>query len=212
MAPEPTSPSPSSSEITGLLEAMRAGDPGAGDRLLPLLYGVLHEIASRMMQEERPDHTLQPTILLHDAWLRLTAERDSPWTNRSHFLALATRAMRRLLIDHARARGAAKRRNDLAVVLQEGLQADTVPDAVDLIALDDALDALARVDDRARRVVELRFFGALEWLEVAAVLDASERTVKRDWEFARAWMRRWMDGELTGDDGTTQPDLPPAER
>ena len=189
--------SPPQSEVTALLEAMRSGDAAAGERLLPLVYGVLHEIAARQLQRERPDHTLQPTILLHDAWLRLTADRAAPWTDRAHFFALATRAMRRLLVDHARARGAAKRRGDLGQGLDDNIRADTAPDLVDLIALDDALNELATVDDRARRVVELRFFGALEWEEIATVMSVSEPTVKRDWRFARAWLRRRMDGADT---------------
>ncbi|MES2304302.1 MAG: ECF-type sigma factor [Gemmatimonadota bacterium] len=186
-----------SSEVTSLLEALRHGDQVAGDRLLPMLYQVLHDIASRLMRGERPDHTLQPTILLHDAWLKLTADRASPWTDRGHFLALASRAMRRLLVDHARARNAAKRRGDLAVPLDDQLAVGSGPDLVDVIALDDALDGLARVHDRAHRVVELRYFGGLEWHEIAVVLGAAERTVKRDWDFARAWLRQRMEGSET---------------
>ena len=129
--PDPDAP-PTQSEVTALLEALRAGDAAAGERLLPLVYGVLHEIAARQLQRERPDHTLQPTILLHDAWLRLTADRAAPWTDRAHFFALATRAMRRLLVDHARARGAAKRRGDLADALDDNIGAATAPDPVDL--------------------------------------------------------------------------------
>ncbi|MEO5799285.1 MAG: ECF-type sigma factor [Gemmatimonadales bacterium] len=190
-------------QVTTLLEAMRAGDDDAAERLLPLVYRALHGIAARLMRGERDDHTLQPTILLHDAWARLTAERNSPWKDRRHFMALAARAMRRQLIDHARARRAGKRRADLGVSLAEQVHASTGPDVVDLIALDDALHALAAVDDRAHRVVELRYFGALEWPEVAEVLGASERTVKRDWQFAQAWLRRWMDGTNTSPAGPT---------
>ncbi|MEO8478044.1 MAG: ECF-type sigma factor [Gemmatimonadota bacterium] len=196
-------------QVTTLLEAMRAGDAAAAERLLPIVYEVLHGIAARLMRGERDDHTLQPTILLHDAWARLTAERNSPWKDRRHFMALAARAMRRQLIDHARARRAGKRRADLGMSLAEDLYARTGPDVVDLIALDDALQALAAVDDRAHRVVELRFFGALEWPEVADVLGASERTVKRDWQFAQAWLRRWMDGSMTSPDGPAGEKMPP---
>lgn len=208
--PDTTGQPLTSTEVTALLEALRAGDPSAEDRLLPLMYGVLHDIAARLMRHERPDHTLQPTILLHDAWLRLTADRSSPWTDRAHFLGLAARAMRRLLVDHARARGAAKRRGGRAVPLQEELHAATAPDPVDLLALDDALDALAGVNDRARRVVELRYFAGLDWPELAPVVGASERTVKRDWAFARAWLRQWLDGEIATT-GTPTPDFPPLE-
>ena len=199
-------------QVTTLLEAMRAGDDDAAERLLPLVYGVLHGIAARLMRGEREDHTLQPTILLHDAWARLTAERNSPWKDRRHFLALAARAMRRQLIDHARARRAGKRRADLGVNLAENFRADTGPDIVDLIALDDALHALAAIDDRAHRVVELRYFGALEWPEVADVVGASERTVKRDWQFAQAWLRQHIDGATSRSDGTAGDVQPPLSR
>lgn len=201
----PAAPEP---EVTALLEALRAGDAEAGDRLLPMVYGILHEIAARQLQRERPDHTLQPTILLHDAWLKLTADRGAAWSDRAHFFALATRAMRRMLVDHARARGAGKRRGDLAQDLDENIHAGRGADPVDLIALDEALTALAAVDDRARRVVELRFFGALEWAEIADLVGASERTVKRDWRFARAWLRRQMEGGGAGGDDPTATNSP----
>ncbi len=197
------------SEITGLLEAFRSGDAAAGERLLPIVYQALHEIAARQLANERPDHTLQPTILLHDAWLRLTASRATPWKDRDHFFALASRAMRRLLVDHARARRAGKRRGDLAGTLPDQLSAPTAPDQIDLIELDDALDALAAVDDRARRVVEMRFFGGLEWSEIATATGLSEPTVKRDWRFARAWLRRRMEGGSVAADEPPAPESPP---
>ncbi len=192
----PTAPA----EVTALLEAFRGGDSAAGERLLPIVYEALHHIAERHLRLERPDHTLQPTVLLHDAWLRLTAERGTPWNDREHFFALASRAMRRLLVDHARARQAAKRRGDLAVAMPDEIRAPDGADAVDLIALDSALDQLAVVDDRARQVVELRFFGGLDWPEIARAMSVSEPTVKRDWRFARSWLRRAIDG---ADDPTT---------
>lgn len=192
---------PDDSEVTALLEALRDGDASAGDRLFPLVYGVLHDIAARQLGREHAADTLQPTILLHDAWLKLTSGRTSPWSDRGHFYALATRAMRRLLVDHARARGAGKRRGDLAADLPENVAATTAVDPVDMIALDQALTDLAGVDDRARRVVELRFFGGLEWEEIAEVVGASTRTVKRDWDFARAWLRRQIDGTTRPKDG-----------
>jgi RNA polymerase sigma-70 factor (ECF subfamily) len=199
-------------EVTALLEALRAGDSTAGDRLLPLVYDTLHALAARQLRNERADHTLQPTILLHDAWLRLTGSRESPWNDRQHFFALAARAMRRLLVDHARARAAAKRRGDLAVTMPDELPVAAGPDVVDLIALDQALDQLALVDDRARRVVELRFFGGLEWLDIAALLDVSEPTVKRDWRFARVWLRRAIDGPGSPPTGDLPGgDLPPTQ-
>ena len=185
---------PDDSEVTALLEALRDGDAVAGERLFPLVYGMLHDIAARQLRGERAGHTLQPTILLHDAWLKLTSNRASPWSDRGHFYALATRVMRRLLVDHARARGAGKRRRDMVQELPDNLAATTAVDPVDMIALDQALTDLAAADDRARQVVELRFFGGLEWDEIASVVGASTSTVKRDWEFARAWLRRRMDG------------------
>ncbi len=195
-------------EITALLEALRDGDASAGERLLPIIYQALHDIASRQLANERPDHTLQPTILLHDAWLRLTANRDAPWRDRNHFFALASRAMRRLLVDHARARRAGKRRGDLAGTLPDHIVAPTAPDQIDLIALDEALDALASVDDRARRVVEMRFFGGLEWPEIANTMGLSEPTVKRDWRFARAWLRHRIEGRPGEPDDPSRRDPP----
>ena len=189
-------------EITGLLEALRAGDATAADHLLPLVYDTLHEIAVRRLGRERAGHSLQPTILIHDAWLRLTADRDTPWHDRRQFFALASRAMRRLLVDHARARRAGKRRGDLAEDLDDRIAVGPALDQVDLIALDDALNAFAAVDRRARDVVELRFFGGFEWSEIATTLDISEPTAKRDWQFARAWLRRAIDpaaGPAQGD-------------
>jgi RNA polymerase sigma factor (TIGR02999 family) len=198
-------------EITGLLEAYRHGDAAAGEQLLPVVYQTLHDIASHQLANERPDHTLQPTILLHDAWLRLTTNRETPWRDRNHFFALASRAMRRLLVDHARARRAGKRRGDLAGALPDHIVAPTAPDQIDLIALDEALDALASVDDRARRVVEMRFFGALEWPEIASAMGLSEPTVKRDWRFARAWLRRYIEGPAPSTDDPSAGHSPPQQ-
>lgn len=184
-------------EVTGLLEAFRRGDAAAGERLLPLVYQTLHDIAARQLLNERPEHTLQPTILLHDAWIALTGKRTTPWNDRGHFFALASRAMRRLLVDHARARRAAKRHGDCGTPLPDDVASPTGPDPVDLIALDEALDALGAEDDRMRRVVEMRYFASLEWAEIAAALGTSEATAKRDWRFARAWLRRRLIGEGT---------------
>ncbi len=200
---------PTPAEITSLLEALRSGDAGASERLLPLVYDALHEIAARQLRGERPDHTLQATILIHDAWLRLTADRHTPWQDRRHFFALASRAMRRLLVDHARARRAGRRRADLADPLVGDVAIEPGADAVDLIALDAALDALAAVDDRARQVVELRFFGGLDWPEVATALSLSERTAKRDWRFARAWLRQQMEGGHGTPSDPDPTDFPP---
>jgi RNA polymerase sigma factor (TIGR02999 family) len=180
--------------VAELLAASRRGDPTALDRLLPLLYSELHEIAERHMSGERPDHTLQPTALVNEAFLRMTGS-DMGYNDRSHFLRTASRAMRNVLVDYARARNAAKRGDGLRVTLDEGLAArdDRV---VDLLVLDDALDRLAEAEPRWARVVELRCFGGLEVPEVAAALDISAATAKRDWRFARAWLANVLRGGI----------------
>ena len=174
--------------MTDLLAASRRGDPAAFDSLLPLVYDELHAIAGRHMRGERPEHTLQPTALVHEAFLRL-AGIDVSYEDRAHFIRAASQAMRRVLVDHARARNAAKRGGNLRVTLDEALvpQDDRV---VDLLVLDDALNRLASAEPRWARVVELRFFGGLEVAEVAAALGISTATAKRDWQFARAWLAK----------------------
>jgi RNA polymerase sigma factor (TIGR02999 family) len=174
--------------VTDLLAASRRGDATAFDQLLPLVYDELHAIAARHMRGERPDHTLQPTALVHEAFLRLTGA-EIPYDDRAHFIRAASQSMRRVLVDHARARNAAKRGGNLRVTLDESLapQEDRV---VDLLVLDDALNRLAAAEPRWARVVELRFFGGLEVTEVAAVLGISTATAKRDWQFARTWLAK----------------------
>ena len=186
--------------VTDLLAASRRGDPSAFDQLLPLVYQELHAIAERHMRGERPGHTLQPTALVHEAFLRL-AGADSPYDDRTHFIRAASQAMRRVLVDHARARNAAKRGGNLLVTLDEALvpQDDRV---VDLLVLDDALNRLAAAEPRWAQVVELRFFGGLEVTEVAAALGISTATAKRDWQFARAWLAK----ALRDSPVTTEPD------
>ena len=174
--------------VTDLLAASRRGDPAAFEQLLPLVYDELHAIAGRHMRGERPDHTLQPTALVHEAFLRL-AGVEIPYDDRTHFIRAASQAMRRVLVDHARARNAAKRGGNLRVTLDEAVvpQEDRI---VDLLVLDDALNRLAAAEPRWARVVELRFFGGLEVTEVAAVLGISTATAKRDWQFARTWLAK----------------------
>lgn len=185
--------------MTDLLAASRSGDPSAFDQLLPLLYDELHAIAGRHMRGERADHTLQPTALVHEAFLRLTGV-DLAYDDRTHFIRAASQAMRRVLVDHARARLAAKRGGGLRVTLDEALapQDDRI---VDLLVLDDALNRLAEAEPRWARVVELRFFGGLEVSEVANALGVSTATAKRDWQFARAWLAR-----VLREGRTTEPD------
>lgn len=179
------------SEPTRLIRAL-ASDPQAGDRLLPYLYTELHQMAQAIMRGERQDHTLQATALIHEAWLRLSGETDG-CEGRSHFLALAARAMRHALVDHARARNAQKRGGDLnRVTLDEGIS-DVVAESADILAIDEALTRLAEFDPDLARLVELRFFAGLKHEEVARALGCSLRSVERKWRLARAWMLTALD-------------------
>jgi RNA polymerase sigma-70 factor (ECF subfamily) len=175
--------------VSRLLEDARRGDDAALGRLLPLLYAELREIAGRHMRRERPDHTLQPTALVHEAFLRLSGTTPLSAQDRTHFLRTASQAMRRVLVDHARARNAQKRGGALHVTLDEAIAGRT-ESTVDMLALDDALDRLGAAEPRWAQVVELRYFAGLEIPEVAAALGVSPATVKRDWQFARAWLSR----------------------
>ncbi len=178
--------------ITELLAGARQGDSTALERLARVVHGELHRIAEHHMRHERPDHTLQPTVLVHEALLRLTGDAGLEFDDRAHFYRAASRVMRRVLVDHARAHQAAKRGGGLRVTLDEplALTAATPADAIDLLVLDDALDRLAEAEPRWARVVELRFFTGLDVAETADVLAVSRATVKRDWRFARAWLAR----------------------
>lgn len=180
-------------EVTRLLRRFSAGDELAAEALIPLIYAELHDIAERQMRHERGDHTLQPTALVNEAFLRLAGNHDADWKNRQHFLSLAAQAMRRILVDHARRRNAQKRggRQD-KLELNDALRlsSDDEHDAMDLESLDESLEQLAALDPRQAKVVELRFFGGLSVEETAEVLEISTATVKRDWAFARAWLKR----------------------
>jgi RNA polymerase sigma factor (TIGR02999 family) len=176
--------------VTRLLLAWRAGDEDALARLTPLVHQELHRIARKYIRGERArDHNLQATALVHEAYLRLVDTQRVNWQNRAHFLAMAARLMRRILVDLARARRYQKRGGDaLRVTLTDAL---LVPDKAELLVpLDEALSALAKFDERRSRVVELRFFGGLTVEETAAVLRISPETVMRDWKLARTWLRR----------------------
>jgi len=177
-------------DITGLLQRWRDGDPQALDELTPLVYDELHQLAAPYMRRERPDHTLQPTALVHEAFMRLSGLREANFQNRVHFYGAAAHVMRRILVDHARRRGAAKRGHDNVTVPLDDAMTRGIDERLDLVALDDALQQLAAVAERPARVVELRFFGGLTVEETAAVLDIAPATVKRDWAFARAWLHR----------------------
>jgi RNA polymerase sigma factor (TIGR02999 family) len=177
-------------DVTALLARWNKGDAGALEELMPLVYAELRHLADRFMLRERDDHTLQPTALVHEAYLRLTGVREGRFNNRVHFYGAAARAMRRILVDHARQRLAVRRGSDPVV-----LSLDDVPNAgidlrLDLVALNDALDRLAAVAPRPAQVVELRYFGGMSIEEVAVYLDVAPVTVKRHWVTARAWLHR----------------------
>ena len=184
---------PPSSAVTELLRAWGAGDRAALDQLMPVLYAELRRQAERQLRRESAGHTLQPTALVNEAYLRLVDQRQAKWEGRSQFFALAARQMRRILVDHARGRAAAKRGGAAArVTLAEGSAAtpETPQGEIDVLALDEALTRLAALDARQARVVELRYFAGLGVEEVAEALDISPATVKREWTMARAWLRR----------------------
>jgi RNA polymerase sigma-70 factor (ECF subfamily) len=186
---------PSSGPITELLRAWGEGDDRALERLTPLVEAELRRLARGYMSRERHDHTLQATALVNEAFLRLTDARQVQWQDRVHFLAVSARLMRRVLVDYARSRGYRKRgAGAQRVTLHDDLV--TTPEVtVDVVALDRALEALAEVDPRKRRVIELRFFGGLSVDETADVLHVSADTVKRDWRLAKLWLLREIEGE-----------------
>lgn len=180
-------------DVAVLLEAVAAGDPDALDRLVPLVYENLHEIAHFHLQAERTSHTLNTTAIVHEAYLRLAASSKPSWRDRAHFLAVSSRVIRHVLIDYERRRAAEKRGGDvIRVPLYEDLaEGGPRPDeALEFIAVDAALRALSAHDPRLERVVECRFFGGLTGRETAEILGVSERTVERDWVRARAYLRR----------------------
>jgi RNA polymerase sigma factor (TIGR02999 family) len=178
-----------SQPISALLSKWRAGDKEALEVLIPLVYQELHRIAQHHLRQERPDHTLQSTALVHEAYLRLMKQAPAEIENRAHFLAVASRLMRQILVDHARRHRAAKRGGGLKLELKEAMSLQKAPN-VDLIALDTALNELARLDPQQSRIVEMRFFGGLSIEDTAEVIGVSRTTVKREWATARAWLRR----------------------
>ena len=179
---------PAGDETTRLLAELSQGDSAAAERLFPLVYGELRALAASFFRRERQDHTLQPTALVHEAYLRLITPNCQNWENRAHFMAVAARAMRNALVDHARAKNAAMRGGATPTLL---LEPDAVPagePGVDTLALEEGLNNLARLDERKAKVVELRFFGGMTVEEVAHVLGVSISTVEADWRMARAWL------------------------
>jgi RNA polymerase sigma factor (TIGR02999 family) len=183
-----------SRDVTVLLSAWREGDPGALEKLIPIVYGDLRRIAAQYMRSENEGHTLQATALVHEAYLRLTRERDRSWENRAHFFGVAAQIMRNLLVDHARAATRAKRGGGAVEVQLEAAAELSSVDPEDLIAVDDALRRLAEVDPRASRIVELRYFVGLTTEEIAEVIGVSEKTVKREWSTTKAWLRAELRG------------------
>jgi len=182
-------------EVTQLLQAWSAGEQGALDKLVPVVYQELRRLAKRYMAHESPGHTLQTTALVNEAYLRLVDVKQVNWQNRAHFFGVSAQLIRRILVDHARSRRSLKRGGDgLAVSLDEALLVGRERGA-DLVALDDALKTLAASDPRRGRVVELRFFGGLSVEETAEVVRVSPETVMHDWKFAKAWLLRELGGK-----------------
>jgi RNA polymerase sigma factor (TIGR02999 family) len=189
-------------DITRLLARWSGGDPKALAELMPLVYNELRVLAASQMREERADHTLQPTALVHEAYLRLAGHRAG-FRSRIHFYGAAAQAMRRILVDYARSRAAVKRGQREPLVDLDRVAAAGIDRQLDLVALDEALDRLTAMAPRAAKVVELRFFGGLSVEEAAAFLDISPATVKRQWSFARAWLYRAL-GDATPQSNSSQ--------
>jgi RNA polymerase sigma-70 factor, ECF subfamily len=182
---------PEQDDFAAKIRRARAGDAAALDEVMPLVYGELRRIAGRQMSRERRDHTLQPTALVHEAYLRLFDAPALEVRDRAHFLALAARVMRRLLINHAESRNAGKRRGNAPHVTLSAAEDVAGQDApAEVLQLDGALQRLAQFDGRAAEIVEMRYFGGMTVQEIADAMDLSPATVKRDWTAARAWLRR----------------------
>ena len=185
---------PAPGDITGLLRAWREGDQSALERLTPIVYAELHRMARRYMQRERPGHSLQTTALVNEAYMRLVDYKRMQWQNRAHFFAVSAQLIRRILIEHARRRNP-KRGGGVRHVSLEDAAVVGGKRTADLVALDDAMKALAELDPRKERVVEMRFFGGLSVEETAEVLNVSPVTVMRDWSTAKAWLYRELGGK-----------------
>jgi len=187
-------------DVTRLLHAWGAGDLEARERVLVLVYGELRRRAAAQLRRERPGHTLQPTALVHEAYIRLVDQRRAAWQNRAQFLAVASQVMRRILVDGARARRAGKRgAGGIHVPLDDAPPVPVPAVDVDVLDLDAALERLSALDQRKGQVAELRFFGGLSLEETGHVLQVSEKTVERDWQAARAWLFRELSARPAGD-------------
>jgi len=187
-----------SGQTTDLINAASGGDRQAADDLMPLLYGEFRRLAADYLKRERPEHTLQPTALVHEAFLRLVNQRNVDWKGRSHFFAVGAQAMRRILVDHARRKKRDKHGGGRHRIALDDQMTISKRSDEDLIAIDDALQELAELDPRQAKIVELRFFGGLTVAEVAEVLGVSKRTVESEWTIVRAWLRRELNEGIDG--------------
>ena len=197
MNPQNADPASAATDVTQWLTEFDAADPTVAPRLFELLYDELRRLARSHLRREDPGHTLSATCLTHEAWFRLSAQTRTQWKNRGHFLAVASTMMRRILVNHAQARRAAKREAERVPITLSGLEDLAGSPGRDVLAVHEALLAFEAVDARAAKVVELRFFGGLEIEEIAELQGTSPATVKRDWTLARAWLHR----ELSADAG-----------
>jgi len=193
MATPPMGPGGSDNSITALLGQLSAGNRDVEAQLVPQIYEELRRLARHYMWQERGNHTLQPTALVHEAYARLVQQPRVPWESRAHFFAAASHLMRHILVDHARARRADKRGGVQQQVTLDDVVLTTRNQSIDVLALHEAIERLAALDSRQAKVIELHFFGGLTFEEIALVLDVSERTAKGDWSMARAWLK----GELS---------------
>ncbi|MEL6703628.1 MAG: ECF-type sigma factor [Bacteroidota bacterium] len=193
----------SSDNLTALLADFRAGDRSAVDAVLPLVYNELETMARQRLRRERDGHTLDTAALVHEAYLKLVDQTRADWQSRSHFLGVASVAMRRILVNYARDRRAAKRGGDEVAGTLHDDAVGRVARSEDLLALDEALDRLAALDERSARVVEMWFFGGLEQREIAGVLGVSEKTVRRDWQAAKAWLSHALRADASNDANTS---------
>ena len=182
-------------DVTVLLGDWSRGNRDALNQLLPLVYAELRRVAARQLRDERADHTLQPTALVHEAYMRLVEQREADWQNRAHFFGVSAQVMRRILVDHARRRSASKRGDGVRCVSIDEARDVAGSDEIPILALDCALDHLEKVDAELARIVELRAFGGLTIEEAAHVLGVSPSTAKRDWRTAKAWLNRELGSE-----------------
>ncbi len=200
--PEPPPLGELRGEVTGMLRAWRAGDTAVMDRLMPVVYAELRRLAGFYMRAERGGHTLQPTALIHEAYLRLVEQRGLDWQSRAHFVAVAATMMRRVLLNHARAQQAEKRGSGEPLLPLDAVVETLGWQPAELITLDDAMADLTRTAPRLGQIVELRLFGGFSVVESARYLEVSTATVKRDWRLAKAWLRRQLSRESAIEEAT----------